>query len=145
MRFVLVVNYYKHCCYGSYWEVKRVGKKRMVGTSQAMCVCLGRGDEWICVVVQVVWSVFKGTLCCVWESEATQWGDWQKRLWGWGELTATGWAPDGIRTMTAECPQKTWSIWSCPDSLATMLPEENDYYGPAVHAENYRGGHKGLV
>lgn len=80
------------------------------------------------------------TLRCVGELEGSQGGEWRNRSWEWKELSTSGLQPKDIRMMTAECPQKTWSICSCPDSLATTLPEDRDYYRLAAHTGKYRRG-----
>lgn len=41
--------------------------------------------------------------------------------------------------MTAECPQKTRSICSCPDSLATTLPENRTTTGWRLTQGNIEG------
>ena len=76
----------------------------------------------------------------VYESQKPLVGDWPSSGWGQRELTATGSQPNDIRRMTTECPQKTLSICTCPDSLAMTLARENGTIMDWLHMQTNTQG-----
>lgn len=82
----------------------------------------------------------------MYESQKPLVGHWPSSAWGQRELTATGWQLNDIRRMTTECPQKTLSICTCPDSLAMTFARRNGTIMDWPHMQTNTEGlfHRGL-
>lgn len=58
---------------------------------------------------------------------------------------AAGRQPSDIRMMTTECPQKTLSICTCPDSLETMLARRKGLLWTGCTCRHIQRGSWGVV